>query len=186
MVVGLPTVAILVALGLILLSTTSALIYQNRVLRARLAGVLAIDFTPVGAVFPETLAVHGLDGSPHTLSLRESAPIILMLFDTNCAVCEQNWPQWNRLIDDPEIGRQCFLISTRSEIPDAYIRQHPAMTHRTMVGISPLVASALHLGRTPQTILVDRGKVIAAWPNVLADADLNKIKYRLVAASSNN
>lgn len=181
-----PTIIFMLGLGLLLVVMTSVLIHRNETLRARLQRILAGNFAPIGSTFPPKLPGHRPDGSPFEIYLSGSAPLVLMLFDTDRAVCDQNWPQWERLINDTEVGRQCLFISTSSQISQAYIEKHPAMLHIPLLRISPVDAQSLNLNYTPQTILVERGRVIGTWPGVLSDSDMKEIRNQLLAVSANH
>jgi hypothetical protein len=183
--VGLPVLASVVVLALVLMVTNGLLIAKNRGLRRRLETVLMNGFAPVGATLPELLG-RRVDGTPLDIDQSQSAPLVLLLFEPSCAICDQNWPNWAKLINDPQIGHQCLLLSANAKIPESYLESHNAGRHAALIGISPEIVRSFHLSATPQTILVEKGKVVKTWPSVLSEADLREIKTGLMDLNGAN
>lgn len=174
-----------VALALLLTAANGLLIARNKALRRRLEGLMMSSFAPVGATLPE-LSGRSPDGTPLDIDLTQSAPLVLMLFEPACAVCDQNWPNWAKLISDPRIGRQCLLVSANQRIPPSYLESHNAAHSGALLGISPEIVRGFNLSSTPQTILVQRGRIVMIWPSVLSETNLKEIKAGLINLSEAN
>jgi hypothetical protein len=183
--VGIPVLTGLVMLALVLTTADALLIAKNKALRRRVEGLIMASFAPVGATLPE-LSGKSVDGTPLDIDLVQSAPLILLLFEPSCAICDQNWPNWAKLTNDPQIGRQCLLVSANPKIPASYLERHQAGHRGALLGISPDIVRSFHLSSTPQTILVQSGRIVMTWPGVLSEADLREIKTGLMDLSEAN
>jgi hypothetical protein len=179
--VRLPVLAGIVFFGVLLIGTNTLLVLKNRGLEQQVQVLLSRDFAPVGADLPE-LSGSDLHGAPLKLDPTYSAPFVLLLFDTNCHICDQNWPAWDRLISDPQVRGHFFLASARRDVPESYLQEHHVP--KAMIGIDPLVARAFSLIATPQTILIEGGKIVGTWPGALSDKDITEIKNGLITRLS--
>jgi len=131
----------------------------------------------------QTCESHRPDGSPLGIDLMHSAPLILLVFNPDCAICEENWVHWDKLISDPRIGRQCLLLSTSPKLPSSYINKHPATQRSALLGLSAEIARSFNLASTPQTILVEHGKIVRTWPSVLSEDDVQEVKKNTITLS---
>jgi hypothetical protein len=145
--VGLPVLTSLVVLALILTTADALLIAKNKALRRRLENVMMSNFAPIGLTLPE-LAGKMPDGTPLDIDLVQSAPLVLLLFEPSCAICDQNWPNWAKLINDPQMGHQCLLVSANPKIPASYLESHQSGHRGALLGISPDIVRSFHLSST--------------------------------------
>jgi hypothetical protein len=183
--ISLPILAGVVVLALLLSVANALLVARNRSLQRKLEGVMMSTFAPVGSTFSE-MSGRKPDGTPVDIDLAQSAPLVLLVFEPTCEVCEENWANWAKLISDPQVGRQCLLISAYPNIPPSYLESHHAAQRNAILGINPEIARSFHLLATPQTILVQKGRIVKTWPSVLSEADLKEIKTGLIDLSEAN
>jgi hypothetical protein len=180
--VSLPLLAAIALLAVGLTVADGILVARNRALQGELNRLMMTDLAPVGATLP-TLSGKQPDGSPMEVDLAQSAPMLLFVFSPTCQVCEQNWPNWAKFIGDPDIGRQYLLLSAHRSIPATYLADHHAGTRVPLLGINPEIVRAFNLGATPQTLLVEKGRIVKAWPGVLSQSELKEIKNGLIDLS---
>ena len=56
-----------------------------------------------------------------------------------------------------------------------YLRQHKIANRPVLIGLDPRVAGRMRLVATPQTIVVNNGKVERSWVGRLSDSDIHEI-----------
>ena len=170
-----PVAAAMLMATTLLLALNILLLSKNEALTKRLQNLLNHDFTPVGVTLPE-LAGMDINGKPMAISPAGSATFVILAFNTDCHVCDENWPAWDRLVADPSMRHAFSFVSFRSDVSKSYLEQHHMNSRATVIGLDPGIARSYNLTATPQTILVKDGKVVNIWPGILTDRDVSEIR----------
>ncbi len=181
MTVSRPVAVAVVLLAACLLALNTLLLFKNADLSRRLQAALDHEFVPAGATLP---SLSGIDitGKPMEISPAESAPFVILVFNTDCHVCDENWPAWDKLLNDPSIKHSFSFVSFRNDVPKSYLDQHHMSPRTTVIGLDAKVARSYNLVATPQTVLVESGRVVHTWPGALSDNDLSEIRTALTKA----
>lgn len=134
-----------------------------------------VGFAKSGQSLPQ-LSGHSYDGSPITILPQSSKKFLLMVFRQGCTYCTENWPYWDRILADQGRRTNVILYSTDDKISDAYKAEHAKLSSSMIIlGANPKVTATLGFDATPQTILVDHGRVVRNWPGVLTNEEASEI-----------
>lgn len=120
-----------------------------------------------------------LDGKPVQLNLRDRDRPALVLFTyESCRFCEQNWPNWQTLIDAAKHSSvDVFIATTDEQLPNSYISRHHIDKAGLISAISEPVAQAWRFDGAPQTVLLSRtGVVLYAAAGVLDKPKMDQFK----------
>jgi hypothetical protein len=120
-----------------------------------------------GAAVPP---LEGLDlaGSPvHLDYATETRPTVLLVFSTECTLCDANWTYWQATTSriDPKKFRLAY-VNTSGVVPSTYPLNHPFADGAPVIaGLDPATASAYNTRVSPLVILVSPDGVIRkVWP----------------------
>lgn len=165
-------------LSFTLLCLNVALITQNRRLKA-IAEAPSPAFAPSIGMKISKLDGAALDGSRLTLPFNgDGRKTLLLVFSTNCRVCDLNWPAWQSLA--PSIaGRPYRLVygNIRSFLTRSYVASHDMSGATVIAEIDPGTSAKLHLQVTPLSVLLaSDGTVEEVWPGLLEGDDLAELR----------
>lgn len=178
--ISLSALIVALILAVTLISMNTVLLLKNQALRKQLQSLLRRNFAPVGTTL-EKITGHAPGGQPVDLDVEHSAPLIFMIFDPHCAVCDRNWPNWDKMMSDPQLQPQAvFLSAAGDELPDSYLEKHPVLRRKSVVGLDPNIIRSFNLSSSPQTFIVERGTIMQNWPSLLSDGDIREIKSELL------
>jgi hypothetical protein len=169
-------------LSLLLICLNVALVVQNRRLKA-IAQAPSPSFVPqVGTKFSK-LDGAALDGSRLILPFgTDSRKTLLLVFSTNCRVCDLNWPAWQSVARSI-VGRPYRLVyaNIHSLLTDAYVARHNMSDGMVFAEIDPHTSIDLHLEVTPLSILLaPDGTVEKVWPGLLEGDELAEVTKALI------
>lgn len=132
-------------------------------------------FAKEGNTLP-ILSGHSIDGTPFAVLPTGTEKFLLMVFRQDCGYCNQNWPSWDRILADGDIRQSTVLYTTDDKIAAEYNQEHPnIVATKTLLGAAPKVTADLRLSATPQTLLVERGRITGIWPGVLSSDEVEQI-----------
>jgi hypothetical protein len=160
---------------------------RNSQLRAQLNAEFqrqAIEDSPAqGWVLP-TLKGKDPQGSPMEVNLQSAGgKKVLLVFSPTCGVCDENWPNWDKLTGNPQISSRLLPVSFVTSVPQDYLKEHRIADRPVLVALDPETAGRMRLIVTPQTILVNDGKVEHSWVSRLSDSDIRQITSALEAVN---
>ena len=184
----------LISLALIvLMGTTGVLAARVRLLRERVATLMAAERTrtglPLGTAIP-SFAAYALDGTSVRVAFDETGPDLNTLFfvySPECGICDATWPQWMyvRQSADATSTRQIFVDLTATTNAD-YLARWELASPQVITHMPVVAALRLRISVTPQVILTNKlGKVTGVWAGRLDDTELNEL-IRAVGANSSN
>lgn len=168
------------SLALVLLVFAVGLVISNALLARRIAQMQALDdalnasnkLSP-GASLPP-LVGYDSTGKKLTYSYGDdSRDTLLLLFSPGCHACDENWPNWTRLIHS--LDRQStrlVIANVASGLPvtSEYVARHEIEGFPLLTQVSPESMQAYKMLYTPQTILIGHdGKVRKVQTGSLAD-----------------
>ena len=141
----------------------------------------AANYAPAGRVLP---ILPGRNAAGESLSVDPSASgqFLLLLFDPFCRACDENWPRWKDLLNHEETKykRAVLFVSTSQIVPREYVENHEMQGSLILAGLADDLTNEFHLRRSPQTILVRRGRIVRSWGGVLSKTDLSEIQEALL------
>lgn len=174
---------LVVAFAAAMLVVNLQLSERNSQLRAQINAEFqrqAIEDSPVpGWVLPP-LKGYDAKGNPMEVNLQNSGgKKVLLVFSPSCEVCDENWPNWDKLTNNSSISSRLLPVTFVTSVTDAYLKQHQIADRPVLIGLDPQVAGKMRLVVTPQTILVNDGKVERSWVSRLTDSDIREIASAL-------
>jgi peroxiredoxin len=136
--------------------------YIGKLLNATEQAAVSGDLE-VGAKVPP-LQVSDLSGAPITLSYGDvGKPTVLYIFRPSCVWCRGNAGRVAQLTDALSGRYRIVGISLTKEGLPGFVASHH-MTFPVYSGPARSVIKALHLGATPQTIVISpAGVVLGSW-----------------------
>lgn len=165
------TQVILALVAIALLAVNAFLIVQNTRLRNSLEQSKQL-VTDEGYRFSE-LAVRDLEGGESNIALADAqVGTVLLIFNTSCEYCLQQYPYWVKLTEsiDQDRWRVIALTSENdAEKIKPYVEDHkiPNAQIATMPLAEFRKARMLY---TPMTLVIDRqGEVKKVWPGLNKD-----------------
>lgn len=178
------TLTVIGALAILLLGTNILLILKNRTierqLRSEISAYHLANFAPSGRLLP-ILSGFDLSGGSFKVDPKASGQFLLLLFDPTCAASEENWPNWNTLIDDQGTQRHAgVLFVSTMPVPSEYAERHSLKRFSAMFGLQHELLTRYQLRVTPQTVLVRHGQIVHSWGGVLSGTDLADIREALL------
>jgi len=171
-------IALLVTFAVAMLGLNLKLSTRNRQIQAQIRAEFQrqeLANTPVRGWTMPPLKGHDGKGLPLQVDL-QGKDRVLLLFSASCGVCDENWPNWQRLLADPSLSSQLVPISFDKSVADEYLKKHQISDREVLVGLDPDIVKSMRLGMTPQTIVVRQGKVEHSWVGRLSRSDLREIK----------
>jgi hypothetical protein len=159
-----------------------ALVVSNVLLARRLGQVQKLDDLlnasnklELGRTVP-ALVGYDLDGKKVSYGFgQDSRDTLLLVLAPGCHACDENWPNWTRLLKSLHSDSTRTLIANIASTPPItadYLARHGAGGVPIVAEVSAESAQAYHLAYTPQTILIDRdGKVRKVKTGLLQDSD---------------
>lgn len=159
-----------------LVTINCLLLWRNRELHGRLSEAnrrTALEIA-VGSHVP---AVRGYDASGVLRDIALTQEYTLLLsFSPHCPYCDENWPQWDRLVKTAAESRTNVLaLNLASSVSSEYAAMHLRRI-QVLSQMDPRTIKALHLRLTPQTLLLDSAaRVVGVWTGRLSDADVSAI-----------
>lgn len=165
-----------VTLGIVLLLTglNVYFILQNRRLLKTANSTPALNVASVGSRLP-VLVGRSPTGTSLMVNTATSNELLVLLFSPLCKYCDQNWPRWDRLLQQQSVKGRVLLVST-AEVPTSYALEHHIVGIPLLTQLNSATKDRFGLNATPQTILVKGGVVIRDWPGPLKPFDLTMIK----------
>jgi hypothetical protein len=170
------------SLALLFLACGVALVVSNALLVRRISQLRRIDeqlnisnrLEPGSTVPP--LVGYDLAGNKVTYSYGDDPrDTVLLVFSPGCHACDENWPNWTRLIKglDSKTTRLVIAnIASGLPVTTEYITQHEISGIPVITEVSPESMQAYRMLYTPQTILVGRdGKVRKVQTGSLKEKD---------------
>ena len=102
---------------------------------------------------------------------------VLMVLGPSCPICEDNWPNWSRIISsvNPDVA-DIVALDLSSAATDEYIRAHALDRVTLLDAIDPNSMLEHRLRLTPTTVLVNaKGYVEGSWLGVLDDSAMKQL-----------
>jgi hypothetical protein len=132
---------------------------------------------PVGMIVPPIVATYLLTGSTETVSYsRYSQATVVYVFSPTCSWCARNQANLAALVKAS--GQRFHFIGL--SLDDHGAAEYAAKTRMgfpVYTGVSAEFATAVHLGGTPQTIVISpSGEVIANWIGSWSGAQQHEIE----------
>ncbi len=133
---------------------------------------------PLGAKMP---ALHGktLDNADVAIGFgdRDKRGTLLLIYSPACPVCEENWPNWTRLISNKFSSNFRIIAIDLANITRAdYIDAHNMRRLMILRNMDPQTILAYRLRMTPDTILLNHSGVVkGSWTGVLSTDAVDKI-----------
>lgn len=172
-------VVLMVAFAVSMLALNLHLSVRNSQLRAQLNAEFqrhALENTPVPGWVMPPLKGHDPKGNPLEINLQSpGGRKLLLVFSPACEVCNENWPKWDSLLMNSEISSYLLPISFEKSVSGDYLKQHKIADRPVLVALAPNTAASMRLVMTPQTILVNDGRVVQSWTGRLSAAHLRDI-----------
>jgi hypothetical protein len=170
----------LAALTVLLVCLNTALVIQNRQLKAR--GQTAAALLPaLGTKISKLDGVGPQGGRVSVLFPTDGPKTVLFVFSTVCHYCELNWSAWHGIVSS--LNRRSYrvvYVNIRSSLSSGYLTEHGVYDGTVFSELDPRSVVALNLGITPVTVLLGRdGAVEEAWPGLLEGAELAKVRETL-------
>lgn len=141
-----------------LIASNAYAVYQNQQLQSRyetLAGnTLAVA---LGTVVPP-LDGAAADGSPLRLAYDSGKSTLVMVFGPKCVFSNNNWPQWERLLERVDRTRvQIGFVNAASPdtVNEVFVQERHLTTAFVMNTIDPADRMVYRLSLTPQTVVID-------------------------------
>ncbi len=125
----------------------------------------------IGAVVPSFV---GYDGAGRKVSYDygvDTRKTVLLILSPTCHACDENWPNWNRLISMLDLSKIRLVIAninTTAPVSTNYVSKHGISNIPLLSETSPETMAAYKLGYTPQTIVI------------AADGKVEKVEIGLV------
>lgn len=166
---------VLVVVSIILLASNIFLIHQNVQLK-RAVEQSKLFVTEAGYKFSE-LKVRGMDGSEENIDFLDSKfQTLLLIFNTSCDYCVQQYPYWKELVGNIDYGRWRVIAITSENDYDKikkHLEEHKLSNIKTVTMPLEDMRKA-RLLYTPMTVAVyTDGEVKKVW------AGLWKKKFEL-------
>jgi hypothetical protein len=168
------------SLAFLLLAFGILLIVSNVLLARRIAQMRKIDdqlnasnkLEPGSAVPP--LIGYDVAGNKLTYDYgTDPRDTVLLVFSPGCHACDENWPNWTRLIKGLNSqSTRLVIANVASGLPvtSEYIARHEIGGVPLIAEVSPESMQAYRMIYTPQTILVGRdGKVRKVQTGAFSD-----------------
>jgi hypothetical protein len=157
-----------------------ALVASNLLLARRLGQLQRLDdllntsnkLQP-GSLVP-SLVGYDLAGKKVSYSYGEdSRDTLLLILSPGCHACDENWPNWTRLIQSLNSHDTRLVVANITADPPItsdYIARHGIAGVALIAEMSAESAQAYRLSYTPQTILIGRdGRVRKVYTGMLRD-----------------
>ncbi len=127
----------------------------------------------------DSLHLKGLNGGEETFGFSGQArKSMLLVFNTACEYCVQQYPYWNEVASKLDHSKWRFLAITRerdSEKVKAHLREYKFDSIQTGL-VSPQEMDKSRMVFTPMTVIIDEsGKVTKVLPGIW-DGDLTSIE----------
>src|SRR5579872_4827383 len=101
---------------------------RNSQLRAQLNAEFqrqAIEDSPATGWILPPLKGHDPKGNPLEVNLQNpGGKKVLLVFSPACEVCDENWPNWEKLVSNPDVSPHILPVSFVTSVTDNYLKQH--------------------------------------------------------------
>jgi len=159
---------VLVVVGVILLGINIFLIVENVRLKAEVEQS-KLMVTEEGYKFSE-LKMRGLDGSEETIDFSDGKyKTILLVFNTTCKYCLQEYPYWKELAENVDPNRW-RIVAVTSEDNMNKIKNHVEEYKLDNIKVASVAQTDLRGARmlfTPMTLVIGTdGEVKKVWPGL--------------------
>jgi peroxiredoxin len=165
-----------------LFSVDLLLLHLNRRLQTRVDRLSAEQRPRVGMTVPE---IRGLDLDGKAFSIgyhRDSRKTLLFVFSTDCPMCTNNWPQWQRLrksVDDQRY--RVVYANVSSAIDPEYVAKYQLTGATLFAHVDPAVSLDYMMGLVPSLYLVNRdARVEKVWFGMLDDSEREEVEQALI------
>jgi hypothetical protein len=139
--------------------TVTNVMMAHRLSKVRQFGDLLNSSNKLGAgTKVPRLVGYDLDGKKITYDYSvDSRDTLLLILSPGCHACDENWPNWTRLINslDPKTVRLIIAnVTPIFPMTKEYATQHGIAAIPLIAEITAESARAYHLGYTPETVLI--------------------------------
>jgi hypothetical protein len=111
----------------------------------------------IGAKVPQ-LVGYDLDGKKITYDYGvDSRDTLLLILSPGCHACDENWPNWTRLIHSVDSKSVRLIIANVTytfPMTKEYVTQHGIAAIPVLSEVNAESMQAYHFGYTPQTLLI--------------------------------
>lgn len=167
------------AMAVVLVVNTVRLVSANRSLTDQLDNVYRTATLPPGVPIPP-LVGRGPTGEIIIDTASEPRPVLVLVFSPTCPACDVNWPTWDSLVavqqryDAPVVS-----VDISGRVRSDYLDVHGISEYPLITSAAPETSMAFRFRFTPQTLILQNGKVVAGWTGVLSATELRIAVERL-------
>lgn len=159
--------------GLILLNFRLA--EQNRELVAQVDGFYRSISLPEGAQVPALVGTDRQDREVILDPASEERPALVLVFSPFCPACDDNWPRWQPLIETQRFtGGRIVPVDITGAVSEEYLAAHGIDSVPIVSDVTAETNMAYRFRFTPQTLILDKGRVVAGWTGVLTEEDVSR------------
>jgi hypothetical protein len=156
-----------------LVVTNFRLATQKRQLESQIDAFFRSIELPTGGRVPPLVGVERGGDTLVIDSATDTDPVLVLVFSPTCPACDENWPNWDALI--PATDRQggtVVPVDITGAVQEDYLEAHELESLPVVQSLSPETAMAYGFRFTPQTLILERGRVAASWTGVLRPSDV--------------
>lgn len=167
-------------LALLLLFCGLALIVTNVLMARRLSQVRRFsdllnnqNKLQPGALLPALMG-YDREGKKVIYAFNDNTrDTLLLVLSPGCHACDDNWPNWNRLIGKLDAKSIRLIIANATPnlvVTEDYLARHQIKEVPLVAEVMPEIAQSYRMGYTPQTVLIDHtGRVKKVQTGILTD-----------------
>jgi hypothetical protein len=173
-----PRYTLTAGIALLLLSNI-ILLRANHKMAAAYNDLSSQMLLPAGYHVP-TLKGKFLDGRDAALTYGvDRRYTILLVYSPACQICEDNWDNWDEIINRGDASIQIAAIDLSNMTRPDYISAHNMGRMPIIQHLDPASMLDYRLRRTPETIVIDpSGAVVGSWIGALD----KKVVSEIIAA----
>lgn len=171
---------LIIACSMLLLLANIRLSMQLSKYRRDYQNTINANQPRAGMIVPP-LVGYDLNGDKLAIGYgKDSQKTLILALSPSCHACDDNWPQWQRLIASEHAkGVRIVLADIATNEPPlskAYVTQHGIGSLPVLAEVTAESMIAYHLQYTPQTILVDQtGKVEKVQSGAISSGEFENL-----------
>lgn len=148
---------------------------RNRELLSRVEAFYRSIELPVGARVPAVVGMDRHGGEIFVDPVAEELPVLLLVFSPFCPACDDNWPKWQPLLAAQRaLGGKVVTVDISGAVRDDYLIAHGIDSIPVIIDVTPETNMAYRFRFTPQTLILQEGRLVAGWTGVLTEDDVSR------------